>query len=95
MPPSFTRGTVVALGVLSLLLIVGPARLASDTTSVSAAPAPHDHASHDSSSVAQEDLGGAALGEPCAASGLIPVGDTGLCTHGPDPAPPRRRGRRR
>ena len=37
---------------------------------------------------AQDDIGASAAADLCAASGLVPLGDTGLCTHGPDPLPP-------
>jgi len=39
----------------------------------------------DAMAAPQDDVGAAAAADPCASSGLIPLGDTGLCTHGPDP----------
>lgn len=65
--------STLLVGALGLLLILGLGKLAADTVTASAA---------------QDDIGGTAAPNQCEASGLIPVGDTGLCTHGPDPIPP-------
>ena len=70
---STTRGSAVLLAVVGLLLALALGKLALDATDVSAASG--------------ETVGGVG-NDLCAASGLVAVGDTGLCTHGPNEAPP-------
>jgi len=62
-------GSAALLAVVVLLMALALGKLALDATAVSA--------------TAGETMDGAAGNDLCVASGLVDVGDTGLCTHGP------------
>lgn len=82
------RGSWMLLAVLGLLTVACLGKLAVDSTGVApvSASALAQTAGHPVNDP-NGPIGGAGTVDDCVGAGMIPVGESGLCTHGPDPIP--------